>query len=78
MHPAAPPAEKKVVHADTESLDGDDELIYPEEANDVFNPSEVKIIWDKLNDITPLKAFQHWPSKATRKDAVKNQPRYVT
>ena len=65
------------MHQDNDSLDGEEELIYPVEANDVFNPTEVKTIWDKLNEITPLEAWQIWPSKtSTRKDSVKNEPRY--
>lgn len=62
-------------HPDTDSLDDDNEIIYPSEANDVFNLNEVKSIWDKLNDITPLEAWQSWPSKATRKNSTKNEPR---
>ena len=59
-----------------DSLDDDDEIVYPAEANDVLNPSAVKSIWDKLNEITHLEAWQQWPSKTIRKDATKNDPRY--
>ena len=62
-------------HPDTDSVADDDDIIYPAEANDVFNPSEVKSIWDKLFEITPLEAWQTWPSKATRKNTTKNEPR---
>lgn len=66
----------EVKHQDDDSSDDEEELIYPTEASDVFNAMEVKSIWDKLNDITPLEAWQQWPSKVTRKDTVKKEPRY--
>ena len=64
------------MHIDNESLDDDGEFNYPSEANDVFDPSEVKSIWDKLTEITPLESKQEWPSKSTRKDLAKNEARY--
>lgn len=67
---SALPTDLEVMHPDNDSLDGEEELIYPVEASDVFNPSEVKTIWDKLNEITPLEAWQQWPSKVTRKNLV--------
>ena len=63
-------------HPECDSLDDGDEIVYPAEANDVFNPTAVKSTWDKLNEITPLEAWQQWPSKTTRKDTTKNDPRY--
>ena len=76
MQTLAPSAEFEVSHPDSDSLDGDEEIVYPAEANDVFNPTTVKSIWDKLHEITPLEAWQQWPSKAKRKTTTKNYPRY--
>ena len=76
MQNPPPSAEFEVSHPDCDSLDDDDEIVYPAEANDVFNPTTVKSIWDKLNEITPLEACQQWPSKAKRKTTTNNDPRY--
>lgn len=72
----APTRDLEVKHQDNDSSDDEEELMYPAEASDVFNPIEVKSIWDKLSEITPLEAWQQWPSKASRKNTVKKEPRY--
>ncbi|XP_078381781.1 uncharacterized protein LOC144664495 isoform X2 [Oculina patagonica] len=72
----APTTDLEVKHQDNDSSDDEEELVYPAEASDVFNPSEVKSIWDKLSEITPLEAWQEWPSKANRKNTVKKEPSY--
>lgn len=70
------PADLEVAYQDSESSD-DDKLVYPAEARDVFNLVQVKSILDTLNDITPLEALNHWPSKSTKKNSVKKEPMCV-
>lgn len=72
----APPKDLEVKHLDVDSSDDEEELSYPAEAKDVFQLDKVKSIWDELQEMTPLEASQKWPSKATRKNTVKKEPRY--
>ncbi|XP_022797350.1 uncharacterized protein LOC111335634 [Stylophora pistillata] len=69
------PAEMEESYLNDDASD-DEELPYPAAASDVMNPVEVKSIWDSMDQITPLQAWQMWPSKSTRKSRVKNEPSY--
>ena len=72
MPTPALPAEQEEAYLDASD---DEELPYPAAASDVLNPVQVKSIWDSMDEITPLEAWQIWPSKSTRKNLVKNEPR---